>query len=698
MRLIITEKPSVAKTVSAVLGANERGDGFFQGGGCIVSWCIGHLLESAPPDFYDPKYAKWRYSDLPIIPGEWKYIPVKGKEKQLKAVIALMSRPDVECVINACDSGREGELIFRHVYNHAKCTRKMLRLWISSMEENVIKTGFDNLKDGAEYDNLYKAALCRERADWIVGYSATRLFSTLYGVTLNTGRVQSPTLAMLVKREADITDFVKEKFYTPILDLGAFTASGERTSERRQAESIQTNCGGKIASVTSIDRQKKSESPPKLHDLTALQRDANRLFGFTAQQTLEYTQSLYEKAVLSYPRVDSRHITSDMRGTVENLVGWLHDNSPYMNGLSFALDVDRLIDNDKVSDHHAIIPTIGMMKTDLSALPSGERDLINLITARILCATADAHVYEAVTVTIDCNGYTFIAKGKNIISNGWKGIDMAFKSSLKEKPENECSDEDINLPGFYESQIFEHVTASVKEGATSPPKQYSEDTLLSHMEKAGNEEAQPDQEKTGLGTPATRAATIEKLIKTNLIQRKKKNIAATDKGKNLIAVLPKTLISPKLTSEWEFKLKQVEMGRLSENIFMDDIAAFIKKIVAENDTAKLEFAELFVKNSGNAKTNAKSLGSCPRCGFGVREAAKGFFCDSRTCGFKMWKASKFWTSKKKPLTATIVTVLLKDGRIALKGLYSERTGRKYDAIVTIDDTGDYVNYTMSFKK
>jgi DNA topoisomerase-3 len=692
-RLIITEKPSVARSVAAVLNANERKGGFFIGGGYIVSWCAGHLLELAAPAAYGEQYAKWRYADLPIIPEMWKHIPSKDKAAQLKILKELLGRTDVDCVINACDAGREGEHIFRLVYEHAKCKKPIKRLWISSMEETAIKAGFDNLKDSAEYDKLYAAATCREHADWLVGLNATRLFSVLYGTTLNTGRVQSPTLAMLVRREAEIAAFVKEPFYTPVIDCG-FVASGDRLKEKTQTEAVRTACDGKTAVVRSVERQKKTVAPPKLYDLTTLQREANRLFGFTAQQTLDYAQALYEKRLLTYPRTDSRYLTGDMRETASDLLVWLQCNLPFAGGKDFVPDFDRMIDDSKVTDHHAIIPTAEIFKADLAALPSGERELLSLTAVRLLCAAAPVHSYETVTAVLDCDGYSFSAKGKTVIEDDWKAVDTAFKAALKTKLEAEDGEDDTALPELSKGQTFDSVTAFVKEGATVPPKHYTEDTLLAAMENAGAEEMDEDVERKGLGTPATRAAILEKIIKSGLAERQKKNLIPTDKGKSLIAILPDALTSPLLTAEWENKLKQVERGEISDTAFINGIATFIKAVVTENNAVKPELADLF----GGTKNDAPSLGSCPRCGSPVREAAEGFFCDSHACGFKLWKDSKFWTAKKKPLTATIVAALLKDGLVALTGLYSEKTGKTYDAAVILDDSGSgYVNFKMEFE-
>jgi len=710
--LVIAEKKSVAQSLSAVLGANERKGGYFIGSGYIVSYCAGHLLELAPPNAYNEGFAKWRYADLPIIPSEWHYIPSKGKEAQLKILKELLNRPDVDTVVNACDAGREGENIFRHVYNHARCSKKILRLWIASLEPAAIKAGFDNLKDGKEYDNLYAAAYCRERADWLVGLNSTRAFSTMYNITLNVGRVQSPTLAMLVKRDADIASFVKEALYTPAIDYGAFIAYGAKSKDKQAVEEIRVTCTGKAAVVRTIESQKKTITPPKLYDLTALQRDANLILGFTAKQTLEYAQSLYEKAILSYPRVDSRYLTSDMRGTVQALVPLVQKVMPFNIESDFTPDISRLINDNRVSDHHAIIPTSKIANADISALPSGERDVVYLVTTRLLCAVAPVHSYEATTVTIDCSGHLFTANGKTIVTHGWKSIEASYKASLKSKlnnDDNSDNNEDTtSLPVLVEGQTFDNATITIKEGTTTAPRHHTEATILASMETAGKDDMPADAEKSfphtkrkGLGTPATRAAIIEKLVKSGFADRQKKNLIPTDKGKSLIAALPETLTSPILTAEWEHRLKQVEHGELAASEFMREIEDFTKAIIKENSTPKADLLEQFSNKSNRPKTDTKSLslGVCLRCGASVREAPRGYFCDTPSCGFKLWKASKFWTAKKKPLTAAIVTALLKDKCVMVEGLYSERTGKTYAATVILDDTGDgYVNFKLSFDR
>ncbi|MDR0859084.1 MAG: DNA topoisomerase 3 [Oscillospiraceae bacterium] len=676
--LIISEKPSQGKTYAAALGANSRKDGYLEGNGFIVSWCFGHLLELAPPDAYDKKYAKWRYEDLPIVPEKWKHITTKDKAARLKTLKELMNRVDVDCIINACDAGREGELIFRLVYEYAKCKKPTKRLWISSMEDSAIKTGFANLKDGVEYDNLYHAAACREQADWTVGISATRAFSILYNQTLSVGRVQSPTLAMLVKREAEIDNFVKTPFYTVELD-GEITAASERFSDKEEAENIAANCN--TATVKSVVKTEKSIAPPKLYDLTTLQREANRVHGFTAAQTLEYLQSLYEQKLTTYPRVDSRYLTDDMAGTVAGIVSLISPDAP--------CDVSQVIDNSKVSDHSAIIPTTEIVNVIIDALPTGERAILDMIKNRLICAVGEKHRYLETVVILDCNGTEFKSKGKTVLHNGWKNYAVV---STDEADESNTSSLNAEVA---EGQIFP-VSAKLKEGFTSPPKSYTEDTILAAMDVAGAENEMLVTERRGIGTPSTRAAILEKLVKSGFVERSKKNLLPTEKAKSLIAVLPTALTSAKLTAEWENKLKQVERGKLSTAEFMDEITQFITAIVRENNAPKPEFSALFT----SVPTDAPApLGVCPRCGSPVREGAKGYFCDSRSCEFKLWKESKFWTVKKQPLTAAIVASLLKEGSVELKNLYSEKTGKTYNATISLDDNGGkYVNYKMSFDK
>lgn len=694
MKLVIAEKPSVAMSLAAVLGATERKDGYLEGSGYLVSWCVGHLLELAQPEAYKEQYAKWRYEDLPILPENWKYEVPKDKKTQLALLCRLMKDKRVDSVVCATDAGREGELIFRLVYEYAGCNKPMERLWISSMEDAAIREGFDHLRPGSDYDKLYDAAVCRAGADWLIGINATRLFSVLYGVTLNVGRVMSPTLALLVQRESDIESFISKPFYVPEITCGGFTASGEKMTERSEAEKIRMDCDHNSAFVRSVEKQVKTIQPPRLYDLTTLQRECNRIYGYTAQQTLDYVQSLYEKKLATYPRTDSQYLTKDMQATAASLILWLRDNMPFGKGCAGEPDIDRVTDDSKVTDHHAIIPTVEIARIDLSELPSGERDVLTLLAVRLLCATTQANRFEAVTAILDCQGHTFTAKGKTILQSGWKEVERIHRMSIRQSETEHRENEDAALPVLKEGQTFETVSASLREGKTSPPKHYTEDTLLSAMENAGAEDMPDDAERKGLGTPATRAATLEKLVSAGFVQRKKKQLIPTEKGRNLIAVLPDNIKSPILTAEWESMLKQVEHGELSATSFMDQIADMSRTLVKEHTAPEEHFADLFPSSKG---TVHEAVGVCPRCGAPVYEGKKGFFCDNRECSFALWKDNRFFSSKKKSITKSVAAALLKEGRISMSGLYSEKTGKTYDAEVILDDTGGkYVNFKLEF--
>ena len=681
-------------SLAAVLGATERKDGYLEGSGYLVSWCVGHLLELAQPEAYKEQYAKWRYEDLPILPENWKYEVPKDKKTQLALLCRLMKDKRVDSVVCATDAGREGELIFRLVYEYAGCNKPMERLWISSMEDAAIREGFDRLRPGSDYDKLYDAAVCRAGADWLIGINATRLFSVLYGVTLNVGRVMSPTLALLVQRESDIESFISKPFYVPEITCGGFTASGEKMTERSEAEKIRMDCDHNSAFVRSVEKQVKTIQPPRLYDLTTLQRECNRIYGYTAQQTLDYVQSLYEKKLATYPRTDSQYLTKDMQATAASLILWLRDNMPFGKGCAGEPDIDRVTDDSKVTDHHAIIPTVEIARTDLTELPSGERDVLTLLAVRLLCATTQAHRFETVTAMLDCQRHTFTAKGKTILQSGWKEVERIHRMSIRQSETEHRENEDAALPVLKEGQTFETVSASLREGKTSPPKHYTEDTLLSAMENAGAEDMPDDAERKGLGTPATRAATLEKLVSAGFVQRKKKQLIPTEKGRNLIAVLPDNIKSPILTAEWESMLKQVEHGELSATSFMDQIADMSRTLVKEHTAPEERFADLFPSSKG---TVHEAVGVCPRCGAPVYEGKKGFFCDNRECSFALWKDNRFFSSKKKSITKSVAAALLKEGRISMSGLYSEKTGKTYDAEVILDDTGGkYVNFKLEF--
>ena len=566
----------------------------------------------------------------------------------------------------------------------------MERLWISSMEDAAIRDGFEHLRPGSDYDKLYDAAVCRAGADWLVGINATRLFSVLYGVTLNVGRVMSPTLALLVQRETDIQAFTSRPFYVPEITCGSFTASGEKLSGKNEAEKIRMDCDGQNVSVLSVEKQIKTVQPPRLYDLTTLQRECNRIYGYTAQQTLDYVQSLYEKKLATYPRTDSQYLTEDMQTTVASLVLWLRDHMPFGKGCAGEPDIGRVTDNSKVTDHHAIIPTAEIARTDLTELPSGERDVLTLIIARLLSATAQVHRFEAVTAILDCQARSFTAKGKTVLQAGWKEVERLYRMGLKQfKPEDD-ENTDVSLPMLQEGQIFETVSASVREGKTSPPKHYTEDSLLAAMETAGAEDMPEDAERKGLGTPAT----LEKLVSAGFVQRKKKQLIPTEKGTNLILVLPDNIKSPMLTAEWESMLKQVERGELDAESFMEQIADMSRTLVKEHTAPEERFAGLFPDAKGNGR---EAVGTCPRCGGTVYEGKKGFFCDNRDCAFVLWKDNKFFSGKKKSITKSVAAALLKEGRVFMSGLYSEKTGKTYDAVVVLDDTGGkYVNFRLEF--
>ena len=689
-KLIIAEKPSVAKSIASALGASSRADGFYEGNGLFVSWCVGHLVSPMDAGGYDERFKKWRYDDLPILPEPFRYVLAPGKEDAFENLRTLMDRSDVDTIVNACDAGREGELIFRLVYEMTGCRKPVLRLWISSMEDSAIREGFSDLRPGADYEALYQSALCRQKADWLVGINATRLFSVLYHRTLNVGRVQTPTLAMLAERDAKITLFHKEKYHLLRLMLDGAEAVSEKFTDSAAAEQAAAMCKDAAVTCTSVTREQKIEQPPKLYDLTTLQREANRLFGYTAKQTLDYAQSLYEKKVLTYPRTDSRYLTSDMVETASCVIHLAVKLPPFDGISNFFPLVEVMISDKEVSDHHAIIPTMEIEKADLKLLPVGERNLLLLVCCKLLCAAAEPFVYEAVTATFDCGGHTFTAKGKQVLSQGWRAIQEVFRSSLKEKPEDE--DAEGVLPALTEGQVFEPVSASVTEHFTSPPKPYTEDTLLSAMENAGKEDMPDEAERKGLGTPATRAAIIEKLVSGGFVERKGKNLIPTKAGVNLVTVLPELLTSPKLTADWEQRLNEVAKGQASPEDFMDGIEAMAAELVRKYSHISEDGQKLF-------QPEKETVGLCPRCGKPVYEGKKNFACSDRACQFVMWKNDRFWTSRRKEMTRKMAADLLKKGHTSVKGMWSEKKGSTYDAVVILDDTGGkYVNFKLEFPK
>ena len=578
MKLVIAEKPSVAQSIAAALGVKEKKDGYMEGGGYLISWCVGHLVQLSEAAAYGEQYQKWSYDSLPILPQTWQYTVATDKGKQFKILKELMHRPDVTEVINACDAGREGELIFRFVYEVAGCNKPMRRLWISSMEDNAIRSGFADLKDGRDYDPLYASALCRAKADWIIGINATRLFSCLYHKTLNVGRVQTPTLKMLTDRDAAITTFKKEKYYHVCLALPGTEAVSEKFSDPAAAEKLKAACNTAQAICKSVTREKKTVLPPKLFDLTSLQREANRIFGYTAKQTLDLAQSLYEKRLLTYPRTDSSYLTDDMGGTAAQISVLLCKKLPFMQDVTFSPDVSRTLDSKKVSDHHAIIPTQELAKTDLAALPESERNILILAGARLLFAAAEPHIYEAVTAVFSCADNDFTAKGKTVLCAGWKDLEHRYRLTLKAKPDHE-DDTFSNVPDFTEGQTFSEILATVTAHDTQPPKSHTESSLLSAMEHAGSGDTTEDAERKGLGTPATRAAVIEKLVKSGFAERKGKQLVPTKNGINLVCVLPDSLTSPKLTAEWENTLTLIAKGKSDPEDFMQGIEEMARELV-----------------------------------------------------------------------------------------------------------------------
>ena len=665
--------------VSNVIGAKTRRDGYMEGSGYIVSWCFGHLAELASADTYDERFKKWRYDDLPIIPQKWEYLIKEDKSGQFELLRDLMNRADVTEVINACDAGREGELIFRTVYYLAGCTKTMKRLWISSMEDEAIRKGFDNLRPGSEYDGLYQSALCRAKADWLVGINGTRLFSILYHRKLNVGRVVSPTLSLIVQRECEIDAFKPETFYTVHLDCGGFDASSERITGKTEAEKVLKDCTNQPVTVKSVERKEKSENSPLLYDLTTLQREANRQLGYTAQQTLDYVQALYEKRLCTYPRTDSRYLTEDMTAVLPALTEISAKVIEY--DLPTAINTGKICNNVKVSDHHAIVPTVSVKNADVSVLPKGEREILRLIARQLLCAVSEPFRYAETVVTFACGKHEFTAKGKTVLQRGWK-------SYLEQE-----SGEKI-LSDFNEGDTISVKEIYIKNGKTTPPKRHTEDTVLSAMETAGKDDMPEDAERKGIGTPATRAAILEKLIAEGFVERKKHgkttNLIPTHAGISLITVLPEQLQSPLLTAEWEYRLKQIEHGEVSADDFIGDITDMMSDLTKTYQIIK--GAEVLFPSGREV------IGKCPRCGGNVTESKKGFFCENTECRFGLWRDNKYFAAKHITLTRDHVTKLLSDKQVYMTGLYSQKNGKNYDAWVILDDNGEFVRFRLEFDR
>ena len=662
-----------------VLGAHGRQDGYLEGSGYLISWCVGHLVELAPPSAYGERYVKWNIADLPILPEKWQYLVSASTKKQFSVLKKLLHRADVETVVNSCDAGREGELIFRLVYEQAGCRKPVSRLWLSSMEDNAIREGFANLKPSTEYDALYQAALCRERADWMVGINCSRLFSCLYGRPLAVGRVMTPTLAMTVEREAAIAAFVPEKFYTVALELtSGFVASSRRLSEKDAAEKLLAECRKEMVStIQKITRKEKAENPPPLYDLTTLQRDANRLLGYSAHQTLKYAQSLYEKKLTTYPRTDSCYIADEDEEMLEELAEELEG----FLGIT-PEDVDdavprtrRTVNREKVADHHAILPTRSMLQADLDALPKGEQHILKLIIARTLMAISKPFRYLETLLTTECAGEEFTAKGKEILDEGWKAVERKVLADILSRKK-----EFTALPPVEESECG-ILNAELKEGQTSPPKHFTEDTLLHSMETASAESMPEDAERHGIGTPATRAATIEKLVEKGFLERKgdkkTKVLLPTNKGKALITVMPEEIQSADMTADWETKLLRVERGEMEPETFMTEINDMISSLV--NTTEAVKGASALMKN--------KVIGVCPNCDKSVVEREKGYFCENRECRFVLWKDNAFFKRLGKRMDAHVADKLLRDGRVRLKDCRSAK-GKSYNATALLSTEAD----------
>ena len=679
MQLIVAEKRTVADAIANVVGASVKHSGYILGPGRIITWCVGHLVELAPAHKYDPRYLKWKWDDLPIVPETWEYCVSEKSKQQFMTIRRLMLDPTVDEIVCATDAGREGELIFRLVYNMAGCTKPVKRLWTSSLEESAICSGLLNLMDGSDFDTLYQAALCRAQADWLVGINASRLYSLMYGPTLNVGRVVSPTLAMIVSREAAIRAFQSEPFYTVQLSCG-FLVQSERIKSKEEAEAIYQKCNLKSAVVKSVTKVKKTEKPPKLYDLTTLQRDANRMFGYTAQQTLEYMQTLYEQKLLTYPRTDSQYLTSDMEDMLPELVEEVEEAFPYTAGLNLPINTGQVIDDEKVSDHHAIIPTRSMLKADLKSLATGVRDIVQLVAVRLLCAVGDAHVYEETCVELECEGVRFTGKAKVITQMGWKIPEATYQGSLGSRYKREKSETEYPIPEVKVGETLGPVVAKLKEGKTTPPKHYTEDTLLAAMEHAGAEEAPEDAERKGIGTPATRAGILEKLVSSGFVERKgdkrTKHLVPTDKGVALITVLPEQLQSPLLTAEWEHRLKRIEHGEEMPDDFIRDITDMVREL--HHDAKPVPGAQTLFP------PRKDEVGVCPHCGMAVYETNDRFMCGNRGCAFCIWKDNKFLNGKHIQPTAKLVKALLKDRSVLIKGLRSQKTGKTYDATLLLE--------------
>lgn len=689
--LVIAEKPSVAQSYAKNLSAYKKQDGYMEGENCLVSWCLGHLAEYARPEEYDERYAKWQFDDLPIIPEKWKLQVSADKKKQFSVLKDLMNREDIEYLVNGCDAGREGELIFQRVYDLSGCRKPVRRLWISSMEDEAIRNGFHEMKDAGFYSNLCMAAVCRAQADWLIGMNATRAYTTKYYKKLVVGRVQTPTLAMLTERQDRIEHFQKETFYRVELTDGKLVAVSENITNKADAELLAALCDGSEAIITELKRERKKVSPPKLYDLTSLQREANRYFGFTAKKTLDLLQELYEEKLVTYPRTDSRFVTEDMIGIVEELAGKMPLMLPFVEYGQLGHNIKRVVNNAKVSDHHAILPTKEAVEKGIVDLPVDKKNLMILIGQQVIQAVGEDYLYEQTDVTVNCQKNEFTARGKTAVQMGFKDVEKAFRSHCV-KAEKEDTDKQLEIPYGYQKgmQLF-NIKAETSTHYTSPPKSFNEDTLLAAMETAGNKEFDEKTEKKGLGTPATRASTIEKLVASGYAQRKGKQIIPTAEGRELIRVMPENLKSAGLTAEWENRLLLMERGELNGEQFMDDIVTMLEEIL--NGCRKIPDEE-----RNRFQTAKELIGKCPVCGSDIFEGKRNFYCSNRQCDFALWKDNRFLEGMEKKLDKKMAKELLDKACTHVKGLYSKKKDARFDADLLMTLENGKPKFHLEFPK
>ena len=690
--LVIAEKPSVAQSYAKNLSAYKREDGYLEGESCIVSWCLGHLAEYAQPEEYDPKYEKWQFDDLPILPEVWKLKVSKDKKKQFEVIKTLMSRSDVEYLVNGCDAGREGELIFQRVYDLAGCRKPVKRLWISSMEDAAIQKGFQTMKSEEEYKNLCMAAVCRAQADWLIGMNGTRAYTTRYFKRLVVGRVQTPTLAMLAERQERIEHFQKEAFYKVALTDGKLTVVSENIANEEAADLLAALCNGSTAVVTQMKKERKKSFPPKLYDLTSLQREANRYFGYTAKRTLDMLQELYEEKLVTYPRTDSQFVTEDMKDSVEELVGKMPVLLPFVDYGQLGHGVKRVINNAKVSDHHAILPTKEAVEKGISDLPSDKKNLMMLICQQLVQATGEEYLYEQTDITVKCQEQDFKARGKIPVQMGFKEVEKAFKQLCVKAEPVEGKEKETSIPAGYEEgmRLFP-VKAEKTTHYTSPPKPFNEDTLLAAMETAGNKEFDSETEKKGLGTPATRASIIEKLVSSGYAQRKGKQILPSIEGKELVKVMPEYLKSAVMTAEWENQLLMMEKGQITDTQFMGEITSLVRKILEVCREIPEEERRRF-------QTAREVIGKCPVCGCDVFEGKQNFYCSNRQCDFALWKENRFLGSMEKNLDKKMARELLDKACTHVKGLYSKKKDMKFDADLLLTLENGKPRFHLEFPK